>query len=262
LAAQPLGVERYMMDYKRLPLTLRKTGGEVITYCCYAKSYIARRLEKAISVMFVLFSKCYHIIINNNQFVGNIKMSTLHKQDIPITRGCFKLGLIKSLITVLCLSAWSTLSVAQTCNSSITKIAPDNRYVINDDTVNDTETNLIWARCSQGQTYNNTTQGCDDSASTYNWQQALAQAKDSNLSSYTDWRLPNIKELASLVETACYIPSINASVFPNTVEDYYWSSSAYASSSLDAWLVSFSDGLADTSHKLNVKHVRLVRGGQ
>jgi len=168
--------------------------------------------------------------------------------------------LINPIITMLCLSAFSSLSVAQTCHSNIIKVAPDNRYVISDGTVNDTTTNLIWARCSQGQTYNNATQSCDGSAVEYNWQDAMAQANDSILSENTDWRLPNVKELASLVETACYNPSINTVAFPNTATSTYWSSSADANDSYSAWVISFVFGFVDTY--ANNSHVRLVRGGQ
>jgi len=189
-------------------------------------------------------------------------MGTLHKKHTYTACGYFNSGLMKSLITVLCLSAFSTLSIAQTCNSSITKVAPDNRYVISDDTVNDTATHLIWARCSQGQTFNNTNQACEGSIGTYHWQDALVQAKDSVLAGSSDWRLPNIKELTSLVETACYNPSINIIAFPNTASSVYWSSSAYAGNSSNAWIVYFADGYDGPYSGNHLNHVRLVRGGQ
>jgi hypothetical protein len=79
---------------------------------------------------------------------------------------------------------------------------------------------------------------------------------------YTDWRLPNLKELVSIanygVATA---PAIDTTKFPNTQSYYYWSSSTYASGPTGAWYVYFYDG--DTGSglsKTSAYCVRCVRG--
>ena len=79
---------------------------------------------------------------------------------------------------------------------------------------------------------------------------------------YTDWRLPNQKELQSIVERQCVSPSVNAGVFPATVNTFYWSASPYAGSSTTAWGVGFYGGFEVASVKTNTNYVRLVRGGQ
>ena len=125
-------------------------------------------------------------------------------------------------LSIITLLLAATHSHAQTCNANIARTAPDSRYqLLNNGTeVKDTQTNLIWQRCSLGQTWNGA--GCISDAVRYQWVDALQAAK--NIGS--GWRVPNIKELDSLIEQACYSPSINEVFFPNT-QSGYWSSSPF-----------------------------------
>lgn len=157
------------------------------------------------------------------------------------------------------------LYAAQTCNSSITPTAPDSRYTDNSDgTVTDNRTGLMWKQCSEGQS--TTTTPCDTgSVTTYTWQEALTQAQTVNSAAFAghnDWRLPNLKELNSLVEMACYTPAINENHFPNTAASSYWSSSPDAYYSSRAWYVYFYGGSDGNLSKGSPYYVRLVRGGQ
>ncbi len=78
-----------------------------------------------------------------------------------------------------------------------------------------------------------------------------------------DWRLPNFKELNSIVERACYDPAINIAYFPNTPGSYFWSASPYAIIRLtNAWVVNFNSGFIGGNSRNDSHHVRLVRGGQ
>ena len=140
---------------------------------------------------------------------------------------------------------------AQTCKDSIEQSAPDARYTVQSGglEVLDELTQLIWKRCPEGLSGDDCSTG---TASTYMWSNALA------LSDST-WRLPNIKELASLVETACYDPTINLTIFPNTPSNGFWSSSPYARYSSLAWVVDFGIGDDYTYPKGNDRYVRLVR---
>ena len=150
---------------------------------------------------------------------------------------------------------------AQTCNPAIRPSAPDSRYVINaaQGTVLDRQTGLTWKRCVEGQS------GADCGTGNYtwwSWGSALRRAEASTFAGYKDWRIPNSKELESLVEVACYAPAINASVFPNNPTAWVWASSPGASGAGDAWSVNFNDGYTnDYSRNYNYA-VRLVRGGQ
>lgn len=152
--------------------------------------------------------------------------------------------------------ATSQLAHAQTCKTdSIIATTPDSRFtpIGNGSEVKDTVTGLIWQRCSIGQTWNGNT--CAGTATTHTWQQALTVAK--NLGN--GYRLPNIKELASIVEEQCYDPAINSKTFPNTPSSYYWSSSPSANSNSYAWGVSFSNGYDYYYNKNGSYYVRAVR---
>lgn len=157
-------------------------------------------------------------------------------------------------ISLLCCAG---LAIGETSPAKLTK--PDSIYQINSDgTVLDLQTNLLWQRCSLGQSWDANTSTCIGTASTHTWQQALALT--SNLAGFTDWRLPNIKELASLTDLARSNPAINSTIFPNTVSSIYWSGSAVAFDGSGAWTLHFYNGgdLNDDS-KGNDYYVRLVR---
>ncbi len=156
----------------------------------------------------------------------------------------------------LCMMATSLAVAAQTCDCALT--APDSRYTVAADgaTVLDQQPGLIWARCPLGMSWNGSV--CTGTATPYTWQKALTTADTSILAGYTDWRLPNVRELTSLVETACVTPAINTRIFPNTA-DGFWSSSPYVGSSL-AWVVDFGNGSV-SYNRVNSGAVRLVRGG-
>ena len=162
----------------------------------------------------------------------------------------------KLIISTLLLTLSTTNYAA--CKSVITRTAPDSRYeLLNSNTeVKDTQTGLIWQRCSLGQTWSDT--NCTGTAATYHWTNALQTAKNMG----NGWRVPNIKELDSLIELACYSPSINETYFPNTKSNSYWSSSPVAYSSIAAWVVYFDNGNDLSDNKNANGYVRLVRSGQ
>jgi len=146
---------------------------------------------------------------------------------------------------------------AQTCNSKMPESTPASRFTVHGDgTVSDQQTGLMWKQCAEGQSG----AGCTGTAATYTWQAALDLAAASGFAGYTDWRLPNIKELSSIVERKCYDPAINLGIFPNTPSGWFWSSSAHAYYSSYALIVYFSYGYDDISNRNNNNSVRLVRG--
>ena len=158
---------------------------------------------------------------------------------------------------VLLLVAAMAPAGAQICRDDIPASAPDSRFTDNGNgTVTDLATGLIWKQCAEGLSG----AGClSGSATTFTWQQALQHAADAVFAGSSLWRLPNKKELASLVEQRCYGPAINTRYFPNT-PPWFWSSSPYAGA--DAWLVYFDSGLDYAGSKGSDSAVRLVRGGQ
>lgn len=98
-----------------------------------------------------------------------------------------------------------------------------------DGTVTDTKTGLIWQACAVGQTFNgsNGSNGsCNGDAKTYTHADALALTSD--FSGQTDWRVPTISELHSIVDLRKVYPAINKSLFPNPPAVSFWSASVYA----------------------------------
>ncbi|WP_295579782.1 DUF1566 domain-containing protein [uncultured Lamprocystis sp.] len=164
------------------------------------------------------------------------------------------------LTAILLLSASCAVVAAQTCRTDITPTAPDSRFTDHGDgTVSDAATGLRWKRCAEGLSG----AGCaSGAAATFTWQNALQQAADTDFAGRTDWRLPNKNELESLVERRCYNPAINATFFPNTPSDWFWSASPYANDPYYAWSVYFYVGSVYDDYKYYAGFVRLVRGGQ
>lgn len=152
---------------------------------------------------------------------------------------------------------------AQTCNSAIIPTASDSRYQDHGDgAVTDLQTGLMWQRCSLGQSGTGCTTG---TATRFAWDLALQQGENINtgggFAGYSDWRLPNKKELESLVEEGCYSPAINNTNFPNTSNTAFWSSSPDSRHSDSAFAVHFRDGYSTYYSRSSSYQVRLVRGG-
>ena len=152
-------------------------------------------------------------------------------------------------------------ALAQTCRDDIPASAPDSRFSANGDgTVTDKATGLIWKQCAEGLSGADCLTG---GATTFTWQQALQHAEAAVFAGSSLWRMPNKKELASLVEQRCHFPAINSRFFPNTpTGTVFWSSSPLANSPSSAWYVGFSYGYVYFSNKNYALYVRLVRGGQ
>ena len=165
------------------------------------------------------------------------------------------------LTGLLFLPVWG---YAQTCESAIMATAPDGRYTNKGNgTVTDSVTGLMWKQCSEGQSGSDCGSG---NVSPHTWQGALQIPEALNASGgfagYSDWRLPNNKELASLAEEQCYGPAINLALFPNTQSAPYWSALPNAKFSWSAWGVDFYDGDDGSYNRDSDRCVRLVRAGQ
>jgi Protein of unknown function (DUF1566) len=143
---------------------------------------------------------------------------------------------------------------AQSCEGVLTAT----RYKTSaNGTALDKKSGLIWMRCALGQVWNGTT--CTGLATTMNWETALIAAKVANFVGKTDWRVPNHKELLSLIETQCFAPSINPLAFPGATTDRYWSSTPYLGGQDSAWSIWFTHGFDSASTKISLNAVRLVR---
>lgn len=176
---------------------------------------------------------------------------------------------MKPLILLATLLIASPLS-AQICSDFIEQNAFLARYevdALDQSVVTDLATGLRWQRCSVGFVFNDnngsadiTTQTCDlptdtGEQTTWDWNQAIERAHQEG----SGWRLPNIKELGSLVELGCNSPAINAEAFPNTVQSSpYWTSTPNATTDSTVWTVEFANGSHSVTDKRSVLPIRLV----
>lgn len=114
----------------------------------------------------------------------------------------------------------------------------------NNDTVTDVATGLIW-------------QAEDDDVSR-NQADAITYCNNLTLGGSSNWRLPNIKELLSIVDYRAHDPAIDKRNFSGTNSSSYWSVSSRAANPADAWVVDFLRGNATLSFNLNSNFVRCV----
>ncbi|MES3026035.1 MAG: DUF1566 domain-containing protein [Pseudomonadota bacterium] len=170
-----------------------------------------------------------------------------------------------STLLAAALTAFTAPAGAACNGADITASTPDARFVVSGETVSDSATGLIWKRCAEGLTGADCAGGAALSGS---WAEALARVAAVNAAPATlgansaDWRLPNRNELASLVERKCAAPAINATIFPRTPAQSFWTGSPYAQHTALAWYVDYNAGDVGPALKTGAKNIRLVRAGQ
>jgi hypothetical protein len=139
-----------------------------------------------------------------------------------------------------------------------------------DGTITDTRTGLMWEKLSDDGTIH-------DKDTAYTWMNAfstkVAMLNADSFAGFTDWRVPNVNELQSLVGYGAAYPAINAAFNTNcaatctvltcscTQPSAYWSSSTYQDVPSITWVVYFQDGYVVGYLKANNGYVRAVRGG-
>ena len=121
------------------------------------------------------------------------------------------------------------------------------RFVDNaDGTLIDLVTGLMWKRCPEGLTGD----GCAEGAvSNKVWGVAMKTARDSTFAGYDDWRLPNLKEIQTLVDVSKNNPAQDTTVFPNPTNVLnYWTSSLTKKPDplTQSWKINFQRGIPAT----------------
>jgi hypothetical protein len=130
--------------------------------------------------------------------------------------------------------------------------------VMDQPVVVDSVTGLYWQGCAAGLTGSPCAGG---TVGTYTWTNALGYCAGLNWGGHQDWRLPNAKELGSIVNERTSSPATYMTVFPDFHASYFWSSSSYAGSPSVAWRVYFNTGFEENSDKSHDDYVRCVRIG-
>jgi len=146
-------------------------------------------------------------------------------------------------------------------------------YVDNGDgTITDTNTGLMWEKLSRDLEIH-------DWDTAYTWDNAFAVKvaklnQGVGFAGHTDWRMPNIKELISIVNFQSVTPAVSAAFHTGCTDEctvtscsctqsaFYWSSSSSALNPESAWLVDFNRGSLSMGLKSQpFFFVRAVRGG-
>ena len=92
----------------------------------------------------------------------------------------------------------------------------------------------------------------------------VAAVNAAGLCGFSDWRMPKVDELYSLIDFSVPVPNlaIDNAYFPNAIANAYWSAAPYAGNAANAWSVLFNLSNNGASSKANNAYVRLVRGGK
>jgi hypothetical protein len=140
--------------------------------------------------------------------------------------------------------------------------------------VTDTLTGLVWlqdANCIANQYPGFDNDGTSGDGRV-TWQHALdfvagmtATGSYSNCAAgFSDWRLPNVRELLSLIDHGEFQPALpDGHPFTNVQWSRYWSSTTYAYGTADAYYLALGDSLVNVNNKTNTNwYTWPVRGGQ
>ncbi len=134
------------------------------------------------------------------------------------------------------------------------------RYTDNaDGTVTDNLTGLMWVKdpSELGGVW-----GSPGMPNAMSFFDALNNCENLNYAGYSDWRLPNIKELESLIDYGRFAPAMDISFFPNAQTSGYWSSTFLEYYDYYVWMIYFWDGYrSNDSRDYGYQFVRPVRAG-
>jgi uncharacterized protein DUF1566/dockerin type I repeat protein len=138
-----------------------------------------------------------------------------------------------------------------------------------DGTITDNTTGLVWEKKSADGTIHNVD-------NTLTWAAAfsthVAGLNSTNFAGHGDWRLPNVKELRSIVDYGTASPSVSTAFDTGctagctvtscscTAASPHWCSTTLASSPVSAWFVDFIIGNVSADFKATFHSVRAVRG--
>jgi hypothetical protein len=115
------------------------------------------------------------------------------------------------------------------------------RFEVRESTVTDRVTGLMWTR------------GADlTGGRKVNWSDALAVVRTLNISGasgFDDWRLPNVRELESLVDPYDHSPALSKHAAFTNVQDAYWSATTSVYEPAYAWVLYTVDGTIGVGYK-------------
>ena len=157
------------------------------------------------------------------------------------------------------------------------------RYQNNGDgTITDLNTGLMWEQkirdivTARGNHDVTLTFAWDSAAPTiWDWLEQVNTEGGTGLAGHNDWRIPNVKELQSIVDYGTFSPPVDVAFNHNpgmlatcsvaecslTGVGNHWTSTTVALNTVMAWGVGFNAGGVFTDSKSDILFVRAVRGG-
>lgn len=113
-----------------------------------------------------------------------------------------------------------------------------------DGSITDHSTELMWVKSP---------------TSGLNWEEALLTAENLSIAGYSDWRLPNIKELRSLSQEDKWNPSVDKTIFTQITTGRYWSSTSLPNQTTKAWFWDTQYGITTYEVKTLAYNALFVR---
>lgn len=132
------------------------------------------------------------------------------------------------------------------------------RYIDNDDgTITDIATGLMWTKriSDLGLLW-----WALGAPTKMGWLTALGMCNSLNYAGYTDWRLPNVTEMHSILDFSIFSPAVNP-IFENIMNANYWTSTTSPIFSTWAYTVNLNAGAVGGGDKGTAWYPRPVRGG-
>lgn len=146
---------------------------------------------------------------------------------------------------------------AQECADTTGAPIPDPRYIpLQDGTVYDERTGLMWKQCPEGSGGIGCAMG---EALRLSFKEAEERARESRFAGHADWRLPSRGELRSLLRRGCYGMAIDSVAFPRTPPGRFWTAELAGFYPGSAWMLDFRTGHLGYGMRQDLGYVRLVR---
>jgi hypothetical protein len=161
-------------------------------------------------------------------------------------------------------SVWQSVVAQQACEGSVSSLPAVRFKDSGDGTVTDLESKLMWMRCSSGQQWLG--KRCVGAADVHGFVEAQRYADKVNRDGaafFNDWRVPSLRELATITDRGCENPRTNLTVFPGTPAAPFWSATPRPGEEAGERGLALSFGVDGVmfARKNERFHVRLVRTG-
>jgi hypothetical protein len=151
------------------------------------------------------------------------------------------------------------------CDAQTSSLPAERFHDNGDGTVTDKQSQLVWMRCAAGQQWRSAQ--CAGNATRFGWDEARKHVERFNRRGdafHDEWRVPALRELASITDRRCATPRTNVDVFPQTPSAGFWTTTARPRAddvSDRVFVLNFGAAGVLASSKVERHHLRMVRTG-